>query len=66
MTMEDWSKRLDMFIEVAGRDLLQNAGQISAKFAKSHAECEFEKFRITQDKLFESDFDKLMIQEYEK
>ncbi len=65
MTMEDWSKRLDMFIEVAGRDVLKNAGQISAKFAKSYAECEFEKFRITQDKLFESDFDKLMIQELE-
>ncbi len=65
MTMEDWSKRLDMFIEVAGRDVLKHAGQISAKFAKSYAECEFEKFRITQDKLFESDFDKLMIQELE-
>jgi len=61
MTMEDWSKRLDMFLEVAGRDVLPNAGKVSAELAKNFAESEFEKFRITQDKLFESDFDKLML-----
>lgn len=58
MTMEDWSKRLDNFLEFDERDVLQNAGKISAKIAKEHAESEFEKYRIIQDKLFESDFDK--------
>ncbi|HHF7343708.1 TPA: virulence RhuM family protein [Legionella feeleii] len=58
MTMEDWSKRLDNFLEFDERDVLQNAGKISAKIAKGHAESEFEKYRIIQDRLFESDFDK--------
>lgn len=58
MTMEDWSKRLDNFLEFDERDVLQNAGKISAKIAKEHAESEFEKYRIIQDRLFESDFDK--------
>lgn len=58
MTMEDWSKRLDKFLEFDERDVLQNAGKISAKIAKDHAESEFEKYRIIQDRLFESDFDK--------
>lgn len=56
--MEDWSKRLDNFLEFDERDVLQNAGKISAKIAKGHAESEFEKYRIIQDRLFESDFDK--------
>jgi len=58
MTMEDWSIRLDKFLEFDERDILQNAGKISSKIAKDHAESEFEKYRIFQDRLFESDFDK--------
>lgn len=58
MTMEDWSKRLDMFLEVADRDILKDSGKITAQIAKAHAESEFEKYRIVQDRLFESDFDK--------
>ena len=58
MTMEDWIKRLDNFLEFDERDVLQNAEKISAKIAKEHAESEFEKYRIIQDRLFESDFDK--------
>ncbi len=58
MTMEDWATRLDKFLEFDERDVLQNAGKISAKIAKDHAETEFEKYRIIQDRLFESDFDK--------
>lgn len=58
MTMEDWSKRLDNFLEFDERDVLQNSGKISAKIAKEHAESEFDKYRIIQDRFFESDFDK--------
>ncbi len=58
MTMEDWAIRLDKFLEFDERDVLQNAGKISAKIAKNYAESEFEKYRIIQDHLFESDFDK--------
>lgn len=58
MTMEDWAIRLDKFLEFDEREVLQNAGKISAKIAKDYAESEFEKYRIIQDRLFESDFDK--------
>ncbi len=58
MTMEDWAIRLDKFLEFDERDVLQNAGKISAKIAKDYAESEFEKYRIIQDRLFESDFNK--------
>ncbi|GAA0904927.1 virulence RhuM family protein [Luteibacter anthropi] len=58
MSMEDWSKRLDAFLEFDDREVLQNSGKISAKLAQTHAESEFEKYRIVQDCLFESDFDK--------
>jgi hypothetical protein len=57
--MEDWAKRLDKFIDFNDRDILQDAGRISARIAQEHAESEFEKYRIVQDRLFESDFDKL-------
>ncbi len=57
MTMEDWANRLDSFIEFNGRDLLIDAGKISAEQAKLHAETQFEKYRIVQDQLFKSDFD---------
>jgi len=58
MTMEDWSKRLDKFLEFDEREILKNAGKTSARIAKDHAEAEFEKYRIIQDRLFESDFDR--------
>jgi hypothetical protein len=58
MTMDDWAKRLDKFLEADERDILQNSGKVTALMAKSFAESEFEKFRIVQDRLFESDFDK--------
>lgn len=60
MTMEDWSKRLDSFLEFNGRDILMNAGKISHEEAKLHAETQFEKYRVVQDRLFESDFDREM------
>lgn len=59
-TMEDWAKRLDRFIEFNDREVLDNPGQVSARLAKDHATSEFEKYRIIQDSLFESDFDKDM------
>ena len=58
MTMEDWAKRLDEFLKFNDREILKDAGKISAEIAKGHAESEFEKYRIIQDRLFESDFDK--------
>ena len=58
MTMEDWSKRLDIFLEAFDRQILQDSGQVSAEIAKTHAESEFEKYRVVQDRLFESDFDR--------
>lgn len=60
MSMEDWSKRLDGFLEFNGRELLIGPGKISAEQAKLHAETEFEKYRIIQDRLYESDFDRFM------
>ena len=58
MTMEDWANRIDIILEAGGDTVLDNAGQISAEFAKQFAESEFEKYRIIQDRLFESDFDR--------
>ena len=58
MTMEDWSKRMDIILEASGDAILDDAGQISAEYAKNFAESEFEKYRIIQDRLFESDFDR--------
>ena len=58
MTMEDWSKRLDIFLEAFDRQILQDSGRVSAEIAKTHAESEFEKYRVVQDRLFESDFDR--------
>ena len=57
MTMQDWAKRLDGFLEFNGRELLMGTGKISAEQAKLHAETEFEKYRIVQDRLFKSDYD---------
>lgn len=58
MTMEDWEIRLNRFIEATDRNILKNAGKVTAEIAKAHAESEFEKYRIIQDNLFESDFDR--------
>jgi hypothetical protein len=60
MTMNDWATRLDKFIDFTDRGLLKDAGKVTAQFAKNFAEAEFEKYRIVQDRLFESDFDKLV------
>ena len=58
MTMEDWAKRIDMILEATDNAVLQDAGKITAEFAKTFAESEFEKYRIVQDRLFQSDFDR--------
>jgi len=58
MTMADWEQRLNRFIEATDREVLQDAGKISAEIAKAHAESEFEKYRIVQDRLYQSDFDR--------
>ena len=60
MTMSDWETRLNRFIEATDRDVLQDSGKVTAEIAKAHAESEFEKYRIVQDRLFKSDFDKLL------
>ena len=62
MTMEDWAKRLDLFLLADDRDILQNSGKITMEIAKSKAETEFEKYRIIQDRLFVSDFDKYLLE----
>jgi hypothetical protein len=60
MTMQDWAEWLDKFLEFNENEILKNAGKITAEMAKNKAETEFETYRITQDHLFESDFDKLI------
>ena len=61
MTMEDWAKKLDVFLEFNEEEVLKDKGRVSAEIAKSFAESEFEKYRIMQDKLYQSDFDKLLL-----
>jgi hypothetical protein len=61
MSMEDWAKRLDGFLEFNGNELLTGPGKISAEEAKLHAETEYEKYRLIQDRLYESDFDRFML-----
>ena len=58
MTMEDWAKKLNAFLQFNERDILDNPGKVSREVAKAFAESEFEKYRIVQDRLFESDFDR--------
>lgn len=60
MSMEDWAKRLDGFLEFNGNEILTDSGKISAEEAKLHAETEYEKYRIVQDRLFQSDFDRFL------
>ena len=65
MSMEDWAKRLDGFLEFNGNELLTGPGKISAEQAKLHAETEYEKYRVIQDRLYESDFDRFLMLEQE-
>ena len=60
MTMEDWAAKLDVFLQFNEEEILHDKGRVSAEIAKSFAESEFEKYRVIQDKLFESDFDRLV------
>ena len=60
MTMEDWAKRLDIFLMADDREILTDSGSITAEIAKAHAEIEFEKYRIIQDRLYESDYDRFL------
>jgi len=62
MTMQDWESRLNRFIAATDREILQDAGKVTAEIAKTHAESEYEKYRIVQDRLFESDFDRMVKQ----
>ena len=62
LTMQDWEKRLNSFIEMFDYGILQDAGKVTAEIAKLHAETEFEKYRVIQDRLFMSDFDKYMLE----
>jgi len=62
MTMEDWARHLDLILQADGNELLTNAGKISASIAKQHALTEFEKYRVVQDRLFESDYDRFIAQ----
>lgn len=60
MTMEDWAKRLDIFLKADDREVLKDSGKVTAQIAREFAESEFEKYRIVQDRLFESDFDRMI------
>lgn len=60
MTMEDWEKRLNGFLQLWDKEILNDAGKVTAALAKEHAESEFEKYRIIQDRLYKSDFDKFL------
>lgn len=62
MTMADWEERLSGFLKLWDREILQDAGKVTAEIAKAHAESEFEKYHIVQDRLFESDFDRVIKQ----
>lgn len=65
MTMEDWEERLNRFLSLMDREVLMDAGKVTAELAKAHAEAEFEKYRIVQDRLYLSDFDKFLLLEEE-
>jgi hypothetical protein len=60
MTMQDWEVRLNRFLAATDREVLSDAGKVTAEIAKAHAESEFEKYRIVQDRLFESVFDRVV------
>lgn len=60
LTMQDWSKKLNAFLQFNEREILEDSGKVTAEMAKAFAESEFEKYRITQDRRFKSDFDRLI------
>ena len=60
MTMEDWAKQIDTILAAGGNEVLHSPGKVTAEEAKEHAETEFEKYRIIQDRLFKSDFDRFL------
>ena len=60
MTMADWASKLDAFLQFNDADILQDKGKVTAAIAKAFAESEFEQYRVIQDRLYQSDFDKLM------
>jgi hypothetical protein len=62
MTMEDWARKLNAFLQFNEREILDNPGKVTAEMAKAFAESEFEKYRVVQDRLFESDFDQFLKQ----
>jgi len=62
MAMQDWITKLEGFLTLNDREILQGAGKVSAELAKSHAEQEFDKFRVLDDQYFESDFDRMVKQ----
>lgn len=62
MTMEDWAKKLDVFLQLNDEVILRHKGQVTAEIAKTFAESEFDKYRVLQDRLFESDFDRVIKQ----
>ncbi len=66
MTMADWEQRLNGFLKVWDREVLQDAGRISAELAKAHALSEFEKYRVIQDRLYQSDFDKMFLEGFDE
>lgn len=61
MTMEDWAKRIDIYLQADDLEVLKDAGKVTAAIAKDHAETEFEKYRMIQDNLFLSDYDKFLL-----
>ena len=61
MTMEDWANKLDVFLAFNEEEILNDKGKVSAQIAKKFAESEFEKYRVIQDRLYQSDFDRLML-----
>ena len=63
MTMEDWLRRLDIFLMADDREIPENAGTITAEIAKAHAESKFERYHIIQDRLYESDYDRFLSME---
>ena len=65
MTMEDWAKRLDIYLQADDLEVLKDVGKISAQLAKMHAETEFEKYRVVQDRLYQSDFDRYLVENSE-
>ena len=65
MTMEDWEEQFEGVLRLSRKEILTNSGSISAKIAEQHALSEFEKYRVRQDRLYQSDFDRVLLGETE-